>query len=107
MNTTHSVERDERTVAVENASYRWAYLFLSFGLLVLAAVRSLMNRESPWDMLLLVILGGGVGTAYQSWHRVLSRHWVVSALLAAVAAAVLAAAVVWLRVWQAAATPTP
>ena len=37
MNTAPSVQRDERTVAVENASYRWAYLFLSFGLLALVA----------------------------------------------------------------------
>ncbi len=97
MNATRSVERDERTVAVENASYRWAYLFLSFGLLILVAVRSLMNRENPWDMLLLVILGGAVGTACQSWHRVLSRHWVVASLLAIVVAAALAAAMIWLR----------
>ena len=29
-----SVERDERTVAVENASYRWSYLVVTYALLV-------------------------------------------------------------------------
>ena len=33
MSTASPVERDERTEAVENASFRWAYLVLSYGLL--------------------------------------------------------------------------
>ena len=32
--TTQPIMRDKRTVATENASYRWAYVVLSFGLLV-------------------------------------------------------------------------
>lgn len=97
MSNTPSVQRDERTSAVENAGYRWAYLFLSFGLLALVAYRSFVNHESPWDLLLLVVLGGGVGTAYQGRHRVLSRHWAVASLLAGVVAALLAAIILWLR----------
>jgi hypothetical protein len=58
------------TAARRRGRYRWAYLFLSFGLLVLVAYRSFVHHESPWDLLLLVILGGGVGTAYQGRHRV-------------------------------------
>jgi tryptophan-rich sensory protein len=97
MITIPSVERDERTVVVENASYRWAYLFISFGLLVIVAYRSFMHHESPWDLLVLVVLGGGVGTAYQAFHRVLSRQWAAASLLALVVAAVLATLMVWLR----------
>ena len=97
MNTTNPVQRDERTVAVENASYRWAYLFLSFGLLLLVAYRSFVNQESPWDLLVLVVLGGSVGTAYQAFKRVLSRPWAVTAFLAVVAAALVGAVLVWLR----------
>src|SRR5271165_708673 len=33
MSTSHVVQRDERTLAVENASYRWGYLALSYALL--------------------------------------------------------------------------
>ncbi len=63
--------------------------FFSFGLLLLVAYRSFVNQESPWDLLLLTVLGGVVGTAYQGWHRVLSKHWAVACLLAFSAAAVL------------------
>ena len=52
------VHRDERTTAVENASYRWAYLVLSFGLLLIVAFRSFVYGESAWDLLALVVLGG-------------------------------------------------
>ena len=33
-----TIIRDERTITVENTSYRWGYLLLSFGLLVVVAV---------------------------------------------------------------------
>jgi len=89
--------RDERTTAVENASYRWAYLLLSFGLLVNVAYRSFVRHESAWDLLVLVLLGGVVTTLYQSRHQVLSRRWVVLMALTLLLAGVLAAVLVWLR----------
>ena len=97
MTTTATVDRDERTVAVENASYRWAYLFLSFGLLVLVAFRSFVHNESPWDLMALVILGGILSASYQWFHKVLTAHWAVTCLLTVVAAGVLAALTAWLR----------
>jgi len=97
MTTTATVDRDERTVAVENASYRWAYLLLSFGLLVLVAFRSFVHNESPWDLMALVILGGILSASYQWFHKVLTAHWAVTCLLTVVAAGVLAALTAWLR----------
>ena len=91
------VERDERTLAVENAGYRWAYLVVSYGLLVVVAYRSFALQESPWDLLGLVIVGGAVGTVYQGYHRVLSRGWASAVLLAVAVAAFLAFALVGLR----------
>ena len=88
-----AVQRDERTIAVENASYRWSYLTLSFGLLAISAVRSLLRHEAPWDLLLLVIVGGGVNALYQARHRVLSPRWARLAL-ASVGLAVLIAMVI-------------
>ena len=90
MNTMTLVQRDERTLAVENASYRWSYLFLSFGLLAVVAYRSFANGESPWDLLLLVVIGGGVGTLYQGMQHVLTRRWVLITLLSILVAAALA-----------------
>jgi hypothetical protein len=95
--TSQPITRDERTVATENASYRWAYLILSFGLLVSTAYRAFALHESTWDLLALVILGGAVATFYQGKGRVLSRRWAVVSGVAALLALIFAAALVLLR----------
>lgn len=87
---TKVVPQDERTTAVENASYRWAYLVLAFGLLGSVAYRGLLLQQQNWDLLGLVILSGAVTTLYQYQHRVLSWPWGVVAILTTVLAAVLA-----------------
>jgi hypothetical protein len=94
---TRPAHRDERTLVIENASYRLAFLFLSYGLLVLAAYRRYVHQERPWDLLLLVVLGGGLATAYQGFHRVLSKRWATISLVAAILAAGFAAVLIWLR----------
>jgi hypothetical protein len=77
------IERDERTLSVENAGYRLAYLVLSYGLLGVVMVRAFFFNQSNWDLLALVIAGGLVATAYQAWNRTITRRWwlVVSALV--------------------------
>ncbi len=85
-----SVIRDERTVIVENSSYRWGYLFISFGLLVIVAVRGFFSHESNWDLMGLVILSGLVTTLYQGLNHILTRRWVLWAVLTAGAAALVA-----------------
>lgn len=89
-----AVERDERTVAVENASYRWSYLTLSFGLLVLCAARSVVRHEAAWDLFGLLIIGGVVKTVYQANHRVLTPRWARLTLTTMGAALVLAIVIV-------------
>jgi hypothetical protein len=95
--TTQPIMRDERTVATENASYRWAYLVLSFGLLVSTAYRAFARHESAWDLLALVILGGVVTTFYQGSRQVLSRRWAVASAAAALLALVFAVVLVLAR----------
>jgi hypothetical protein len=95
--TTASAQRDERTTAVENAGYRWSYLFLSFGLLAIIAFRSFARNQSSWDLFALVLLGGGVNAAYQGWHRVLYRRWAVLTAVTVIVAAVLGVVMVVLR----------
>ena len=92
-----SVVRDERTMTVENVSYRWAFQLLSFGLLLDVAYRGLVRNESSWDLLALVIVTGMAATLYQAANKVLSRRWVLSAVVTAVAAAAIAAAIVLLH----------
>lgn len=92
MNET--IYRDERTEVVENASYRLAYLVLSYGLLVSVAYRALISGQSSWDLLVLVVLGGGIATLYQGKHEVLTPRWkmasAVTVLIAMIMAVVIA-----------------
>ena len=91
MSTPQAVERDERTVAVENASYRWAYGVLTYALLVDVMYRGLFRHEAAWDLMALVIVGGAICTVYQARQKTLGHGWVMKAVLGAVIAAVIAA----------------
>jgi len=91
MSTPEIVERDERTVAVENASYRWAYLLLTYTLLVDVMYRSLVHHEAAWDLMALVIVGGVVCTLYQARLKILAHGWVMKVVLVACIAGVIAA----------------
>jgi hypothetical protein len=91
MSTSQWVERDERTVAVENASYRWAYSLVAYALLVDVMYRSLIRHEAAWDLMGLVIVSGVICSAYQARHKILAHGWVMKVVLAACIAAVIAA----------------
>lgn len=95
--THNPVFRDERTVAIENASYRSAYLLLSFGLLFSIAYRSFVSHEQSWDLLALIVVGGLIASGYQLSQRILSRRWTVVAAASAVLAAITAIVVVLIR----------
>ena len=89
-----TLERDERTAAVENAGYRWSYFLLSFGILASVAYRSFALDQTSWDLLVLVLIGGAVNTAYQGRHHVLYRRWAIMSAVTLVIAAILAAVMV-------------
>jgi len=92
-----SIIHDERTVTVENSSYRWAYLLLSFGLLAIVAYRGFVRQESNWDLLALVVLSGFVTTLYQGVHKTISRRWLLVAITTGLVAAVIAFAIAFLH----------
>lgn len=89
--TGPSIIRDERTVAIENASYRWGYAFLTYGLLLVVIGRAIAYRESNWDLMALVIAGGLLTSLYQAVRRALPRRWARTVLAAMFAAAAIAA----------------
>jgi hypothetical protein len=91
------VEKDERTIAIENISYRWAYIVLSFGLLIDTAYRSFVRNEASWDLLALVVLTGLVATVYQGMKKTLTKSWVFWAAGTALLAAVVAVVVIFVR----------
>ena len=94
MSTTPLVERDERTVSVENAGYRWAYIFVSFALLIDVMYRALFRHEAAWDLMALVLVGGAVCTIYQARQKTLAHGWVKTGLLIALLGAVIGIIVV-------------
>ena len=97
MSTHKSVERDERTVAVENASYKWAFNFVTFALLIDVVYRGAVRNEDAWDLMALAIVPSLACTMYQARQKILGpRVWkalligsVVAFVVSAVTAAIL------------------
>jgi len=75
VSTTRSAERDERTVAVENVSYRLAFFVLSTAVFYDGAYRSIVLHQAVWDLLALVFVSFGVATIYQARQKTLTRGW--------------------------------
>ncbi len=93
---TSDVQRDERTVFVENTSYKRAYFLLSYGLLVVVAYRAFFFRQATWDLMGLAVAGGILSLAYQSRHDLpLARKNALLALVTAVLAAVFMTFAFW------------
>jgi len=93
MSTDQSVQRDERTVTVENASYRWAINFIIFALLFDVACRGVFFDEAAWDLLALAIVPGLVCTIYQYRQKILGRppgRMILSLFVGAIFAAIMA-----------------
>ena len=97
MTTNADVLRDERTQSVEIASYRYAYLVLSYGLLMAVGYRSFVLEQQSWDLLGLVLLGGVVTTSFQANARILTRRWGILTVAVLVIALVLAAIIAFAR----------
>lgn len=97
MSIDQSVKRDERTMEVENASFRAGFIFLLFALLANVAYRGLFCNEAAWDLLALVVVSSGLSTVYQARQKIWGRDWgskmallgFVSAIVAAVIAVIL------------------
>jgi hypothetical protein len=95
--TSSPVQRDERTVFVENASYRRAYSFLSYGLLVIVMYRAWFYREASWDLMGLTVVGGIVALSYQSREDLpeARKDFLVSAVTSVVGFSMIAFAYWW------------
>jgi hypothetical protein len=90
---------DERTIAVENESYRNAYFVLAAGLLMDSIFRSGFLGQNCSDLLALIVVTGGFATYQQAKRRVLARQrwwWMVIAIMAV--AAVTAAITAYFKV---------
>jgi hypothetical protein len=101
MSVTAEVERDERTVSVENASYRLGYFLLYLGVLWDACYRAYFRHEMPFDLLALAIGSGALCTLYQVRQKALTRgrfrKILVGGLIFGVLGAVWALILAWSR----------
>lgn len=71
------VDEDERSVAIENESYRWGFAIMTLGLLFDLSVRDwLWPNPSYWDLLALLMVTNIFCIVYQAHHRILREHWV-------------------------------
>jgi len=75
MNTEQEVRKDERTVAVENASFKWAYYILCWPLVIDALYRQHVRNEKVGDLIALICVSGAIGIAYQIRHRAIVSYW--------------------------------
>lgn len=82
------VTRDERSIAVENASYRISFIVLTYGVLIVGAVRGFAFGQACWDLLALVVVSSSAATLYQVRHRTLLRGTKAAMLTMLVAALV-------------------
>ena len=75
MNTTRSVVRDERTMAVENASCKWAWHFLVWPLIIDAMYRQHALNEEVGDLVALVCVSSAIAIVYQYRHKAVVSYW--------------------------------
>ena len=94
MSTQQSVVRDERTVAIENASYKWAYILLICALFIDMMYRGMVRHEAAWDLMALVYVSAAVCTMYQVRQKTLAHGWLKAAVLIVCVGVVIGAIVV-------------
>jgi hypothetical protein len=73
MNTEQPVSRDERTVAVENAAFKWAYYILFYGLLLDCLYRHKILHEGVGDLFAVAGVSVAFCTAYIIIHKARER----------------------------------
>lgn len=88
------IQRDERTITVENSSFSLGYKFVCFALLFDVAYRSFKNGETSWDLMAIVILSGVLTTAYQFRNKILNRGLARNFILAVTVASIVAVLIV-------------
>ena len=69
MNTEQPVERDERTVAVENAAFKWGFHAVYLGILLDCLYRHKVRNEDIGDLLVVLGVSVAVTTVYLIRHK--------------------------------------
>lgn len=95
--TSKIVEKDERTTFIENISYKFGYIFITFALLLDTAYRSFKFNEAPWDMLAIIIISGVIMSIYQYKQKILGKTWLKIFIFTIIIAFIIAIIMVFVR----------
>ena len=102
MSTHSSVKRDERTVAVENTSFRCAFNFVISALFLDFSCRAMFFHEAAWDLFALATVPGTVCLMYQVRQKTVGWDsvWKLTLLgfCAAIVSGVIVAILAYLKV---------
>lgn len=79
--TNKIIVKDERTISVENTSFKFAYNFITYALLLDVIYRGLRFDEAAWDLLGIVIISGLVATIYQLRQKILDKSQIKTAAI--------------------------
>ena len=79
MNDQPVIRHDERTDTVVGMSCRLAFLVLSFGVLIIALVRTVAFGQACWDLLGLYFVSNVVALVYQrvKHAQVIPWRWIL------------------------------
>ncbi len=95
MNAQQFMKADGSPESIRNSAHMWAYNFLVYALLIDIFYRSIVYRESSWDLFALLGASAVISVAYSARHRALREMvtWrsVIILTFAALFAAVLSA----------------
>jgi len=91
------IDKDERAISVENSSYSMAYNIITYALLVDVIYRSFVLKQTAWDLIGIVFLGGLAATLYQLRYKAASRNMVVAIVVSIISGIAISAVSVFLR----------
>jgi len=86
----NSIDRDERTITVENKSYSIGYKLALYALLLDTMYRSFFLHQPSWDLLGIILLCGIVTSLYQLNHKILTPNWIKASVIALILAIIVA-----------------
>lgn len=90
------IEKDERTIFIENKSSKYGYNILTFGILIDIMYRAIRFNQTSWDLFLLLELTGAVVILYQYKAKIFTENWKKSVLFLIIFAAIIGAAVAFM-----------
>jgi hypothetical protein len=88
--TSKIVEKDERTIHVENISYKFGFQFMTYAIFVDVIYRSLRFHEGSFDLILIVLLSCLPIIVYQYKEKIYPKNMIRNVALLSVIIAILA-----------------